>query len=252
MQDGLPDSKLHRHGFLKPRAKTSGANLGSTEMGLSLGDAVVSPSRSGVASCHGVDVDADDLAEQRLLVLREVPRVADAAAVAQGEVHVAVGGAEEDLPAVVHRERQPQRHDPLHLRRVRRGGLRDTSKWRHVSARAGGGVGGVLGDDALVLARLRAAVGAELGRVAADVGVARAAAGARRRLRLVAAVGDEEPAVAGEVQVEGEAQEAELVVEVDLVGDVEEGVRRVQPQRLARALRRHGGEEHLAGLVAEE
>ena len=74
---------------------------------------------------HGVDVDAEDLAEQRLLVLREVPGVADAAAVAHGEVHVAVGRAEEDLPAVVRRERQTQCQDPPHLRRVRRGRLSD-------------------------------------------------------------------------------------------------------------------------------
>lgn len=52
--------------------------------------------------------------------------------------------------------------------------------------------------------------------------------------------------------MEREAEEAELVVEVDLVGDVQERRRRVHLQRLAGALRRHGGDEHLAGLVVEE
>jgi hypothetical protein len=35
MYDGL--TELHRHVFLKPRAKTYGAKLGSVETGLSLG-----------------------------------------------------------------------------------------------------------------------------------------------------------------------------------------------------------------------
>jgi hypothetical protein len=45
---------------------------------------------------HYLDVDPDDVGEQRPLVLREVPWVS----AADHEVHVAVGGAEEDLPAV--------------------------------------------------------------------------------------------------------------------------------------------------------
>ena len=84
---------------------------------------------------NGVDVDPEDLAEHRLLVLREVPGVADAAAVAHGEVHVAVGRAEEDLPAVVRRERQPQRQDPPHLRRVRRGRLSESRRREQIKRR---------------------------------------------------------------------------------------------------------------------
>ena len=104
----------------------------------------------------------------------------------------------------------------------------------------------------MVLARLLAVVGAELGRVAPDVGVAGVAAGAGGRLRLVAVVGEKEPPIGGEVQVEGEAHEpvgGEVRVEV---GDVEERVRRVQLQRLPGPLRRHGGQEHLPALVAQE
>jgi len=140
---------------------------------------------------HGVDVDAEDLAEQRLLVLREVPGVAAAAVVAHGELRVAVGRAE---------------------------------------------------DDALVLARLLAVVGAELGWVAPDVGIAGAAAGAGGRLRLVA-VNCRRRRTAHWLRspVEGEGHEPELVVEVHLVGDVEERVCRVQLQRLPGPLRRHGG-----------